>query len=280
MINICVFCNPNYEGEKRSQSVLKGLDVVTQLVILYKSIKKNWKSFEYDFTVFYNKNIKWSEVDSDKLKDLEGIEIIEVDEGDHPSVPHMTRSHCFGHKLKRKGTHRLVLDCDMIAINEPTFDLSCDWQAMYAGDAHQIFLDFIFSKTKFKKINKKIKKNLFIEYNINNKNFNDLFPHFNGGSFLVKEELCENLSLENKKFYKYVPLAPKVAKNLLIQYLRSIYLFNLSTNWRPFQPGFNFNLHSYKNIDKFEKKNIILVHYCGHTVDICRKYFPEYFLQI
>ncbi len=65
MINICTYCNPNYEQKPkwRIGTAPKDIDVVTQLILLYKSIQKNWTNFDYDFYVFYNKNIEWSKSD-------------------------------------------------------------------------------------------------------------------------------------------------------------------------------------------------------------------------
>ena len=64
MINICCYCNPNYSGKKINVlSSPKTIDLVSQFICLYNSIKKNWTNFDYDLTLFYNKNMKWSKYD-------------------------------------------------------------------------------------------------------------------------------------------------------------------------------------------------------------------------
>ena len=45
----------------------------------------------------------------------------------------MLRCNALTYPLPYKSSHRLLLDCDMIALKNPSFDLSKDWQAMYAG---------------------------------------------------------------------------------------------------------------------------------------------------
>lgn len=134
MINICMYCNPNYSETPRVQTSPKIIDVVSQFVFLYNSIKRFWTNFEYRITLFHYKQIVWSDSDWDKVKNLD-IDIISVNEPDHPSVPWQTRIPCFSHKLTKLGTHRLILDCDMIALGEPEFDLTCDWQAMFSLDS-------------------------------------------------------------------------------------------------------------------------------------------------
>ena len=37
----------------------RSYDFVKQFIILFNSIKDNWRNFEYDITLYYNKNIKW-----------------------------------------------------------------------------------------------------------------------------------------------------------------------------------------------------------------------------
>ena len=145
MINICIYCNPNYNKEYNVAgrgSAIKDLDVVSQAIILCNSINTNWNSFEYKITLFYNKNIKWSNEDWIKINKLKFIDIISVNNGDHPDLPWQCRIPCFNYPLKNKGTHRLVLDCDMVAIEEPIFDLNCDWQGMFSLDGilpHKVF---------------------------------------------------------------------------------------------------------------------------------------------
>lgn len=282
MINICIYCNPNYSNVKKIQSVNKCIDLVTQFIILYKSIKQNWTNFEYKINLFYNKNIKWSNYDKYRINKLKDLNIISVDKGDHPLTPWQTRIPCFNYPLKDKGTHRLVLDCDMIALNNPEFDLTCDWQAMYAGNVtiDKYYINFILNKYNYvKKINNNlITKDLFINY-ILNTNINKLFPYFNAGAILLKEDLCNkfiNLWKPSLSMINYKNL-PKNIKHISLQYSLSFSLINISENWKLFKPGFNYLLKVY-DINKFGKNNISLIHYCGKNAGkLILNEFPEYF---
>lgn len=285
MINICVFCNPNYKKNERSQTIVKEIDLVSQFIILYKSIKANWKKLDYDITLFYNKNIEWSTEDKERINKLKDLNLIGVDEGDHPNYPWMTKIPCFNHKLKKIGTHRLILDCDMIALNEPNFDLSCDWQAMFAGSVNKEVLKFLensdYINLKQLNLQNKICDNLFERYMLNITNYKDLFPHFNGGAFLIKENLANKLSIKYKKCYEYTEKTNNNnIKHIGIQYLISLYLYEMSSNWKPFEQGFNYLIKVY-DVNKFGKNNIKLIHYCGiNATDICFKEFPEYFKNL
>lgn len=312
MINICFYCNPKYDNNKRVGTAPKDIDVVTQAIILYNSIKCNWKSFEYDITLFHNKNIKWSDEDWTRITDLQDLNIISVDKGDHPNIPWQTRLPCFSHKLKRKGTHRLVLDCDMIALKEPKFDLTCDWQGMYSIDG---FLPHIIYQTeknknpvvngaskksgkypiypyydnkelngnldqleKIKKFmrkkgielkneidkvdnNKNIQRSyLHTEYHLSNKT--NLYPHFNLGAILLKEELCSTFADQYKYGYQLTEIG--LAPHCALEYVGTYILRNLSNNWKPFEKGFNYlsDLFSEKELLNYYD-NISLIHYPG-----------------
>ena len=281
MINIVVFCNPNYTKKKIINTIKKNIDIVSQFIILYKSIKLNWKHYEYRISLFHNKNIKFNDYDKNRLNECE-IDIYECIP-DNENLPYYCRCACFYEKLKYPGTHRLVLDCDMIALSELTLDLNNDWQAMFAGtiDIEKNYIDYIITKydyyVNYEKYN--IFNNLFLNYNINNKPYEEIFPYFNGGAILIKEELCiKFVNLWKKSLeLSYNKKLPKKIQHIGLQYSMSFALINLSNKWKPFRPGINFLLKSY-DINKFGKKNISLLHYCGiNAGKIAKKEFPEYF---
>lgn len=323
MINICIYCNPVYKNKKNIMNgkggAIKDIDVVSQAIILCNSIKKNWNSFDYDITLFYNKNIKWSDNDWKRINNLEYLNIISVEKGDHPKLPWQTRIPCFTHCLKRKGTHRLVLDCDMVALEEPEFDLSCDWQGMFSISGqlpHKFYKGYpIYKKCngncfienenksilKLNKIKKFLKKNNFnlsesclryeesnlqkchihTEYHNNeNLDYKKLYPHFNFGAILLTEKLC-------KKFGKYYKIAYKVneiglSQHCPIEYVGTYILKTLSDNWKPFKQGFNF-LSPCFTMDRInfllKNKKISLIHYPG-TCDLeTMKFKPFEFIN-
>lgn len=273
MINILTFCNPSYNTIGTTN---RSLSLIKQLYILYNSLKKKWINIDYDFYVVYNKNIKWSEEDSNYIKRFSDINWIAVNEGDVLSHQWITRIPCFTHTLKRQGTHRLILDCDMIALNEPTFDLSCDLQAMYArdstySDAPKEALQYIINHLDLN-INLdcyKTHKNAFVSYNLNPSIFpSNTFPHFNAGMVLLKEELCSKFGEIYKKWSTDYLLKSTVGKyhigntGIFSQYVYSLILVSLSDNFKPLHPGMNFLVKDI-SINKFGRENIGILHYAG-----------------
>ena len=67
MINIVIFCNPNYSQKNIINTVNKSIDIVSQFIFLYKSIKTNWNDFEYRISLFHNKDIMFNKIDMEKL---------------------------------------------------------------------------------------------------------------------------------------------------------------------------------------------------------------------
>jgi hypothetical protein len=188
------------------------------------------------------------------------------------------------HRLKNKGTHRLHLEPDMIALNEPKFDLSVDWQAMYAGLSSLSIFKYINENygynIDYEKYNLTI-RNPYKAYMKNKNEYKNLSPHFNGGAFLVKESLCCKLA-------KSVlgSMSSCIDRNLSnngrhmgCQYGLSFSLVGLSDNWKPFEPGFNYLL-KISNPTSFGVHNIKLVHYCGRGGDRrAKKIFKEEFVH-
>jgi len=281
MINIVIFCNPNYSQKNIINTVNKSIDIVSQFIFLYKSIKTNWNDFEYRISLFHNKDIMFNKIDMEKLNKCD-IDIYTC-KPDNPKLPYYCRCACLDTKLKFKGTHRLVLDCDMIALNNPKFDLECDWQAMYAGSVafNTNFLDYIIKKYnyKFNQNNNFIKKDLYVKYLRNPNHYQKLYPYFNGGAILIKEELCHTFCELWKPSIElsYDMSLPYINRHLGLQYSMSYALLNLSRNWKPFTPGINYLLKVY-DVNKFGKQNISLLHYCGVGAEkLVQKEFPEYF---
>ena len=281
MINIVVFCNPNYSQEQVVNTVRKNIDVVSQFVVLYRSIKRNWTNLEYRISLFHNESITFNENDTKKLDSCD-VDVYAC-APDNPRLPFYCRCACLESNLTRTGTHRLVLDCDMIALNEPTFDLSCDWQAMYGGSVNfdGNVLDYIVKKYNYKFDHKAgyLRRHLFTEYLKDPSAYHRLYPYFNGGAILIKEGLCRRFcelwrpSLE----LSYDPALSRQHQHLGLQYSMSYALTTLSENWKPFRPGVNYLLKVY-DINKFGKANVSLVHYCGAGGgELATKEFPEYF---
>lgn len=276
MINIIINCTPNYKKNNIINTITKEIDIVSQFIVLYHSIKENW-SFKYRISLFHNKKISFDDYDFKRLSKLD-IDIFSIDP-DYEKTPYMLRCNALTHKVKEKGTHRLLLDCDMIAVNEPNFDLSCDWQAMYANSVlSENYLNYINAKYNYNlDLKNKLRGPLFrmfIASGGKNKNF---FPHFNGGAFLIKEELCEKFKQLTVPSYQIAHdnSVPHQVRHIGVQYGASFALAKMSDNWKPFEAGFNYLAKEFE-IDTFGKHNIKLLHYCGiNAYAVARKHFGD-----
>lgn len=262
MINIIVGCTPNYNKKNIINTVKKSIDVVTQFVILYRSIKKNWH-FNYRINLFYNKDMPFNQRDLERLSKLD-IDMFAINP-DYESTPYMLRCNGLTHPLKNQGTHRLLLDCDTIALKNPEFDLSCDWQAMFANSViEKRYYEYINTKFNYNlDLKNKVHGKLFNMY-LKNQNCENFFPHFNGGAFLLKEEVCKKFKEYTTPSYEisHDNRVPPNIRHIGVQYGASFSLMRLSNNWKPFNIGFNF-LAKEADIKKFGKQNISLLHYCG-----------------
>lgn len=279
MINILIPCTPNYKGRNVINTVNKGIDIVTQFIVLYKSIKKNWKTLNYRISLFHNKNYLFNDFDRKRLSELDiDIFAIEPDYGE-PS-PYMVRCNAFIHKLKKRGSHRLFLEPDTIALSEPTFDLLCDWQAMYASSSGDLLeFNYINKKYNFNLDLKKYRRGDLLKTYIEKDDSTDLFPHFNMGAHLIREELCATYSKMMKPCYNLCEdnNLSDHGKHIGVQYAMSLASIKLSNNWKPFERGFNYPLKQL-NAKSFEIDNIKLLHYCGiGGGELAVEHFKEYF---
>jgi hypothetical protein len=276
MINIIVPCTANYTRKNIINTINKNIDIVTQFVILCNSITENW-SFDYRISLFHNRNIPFNKDDLSRLSKLD-IDIYAV-EPDYENSPYMLRCNALTHKVKNKGTHRLLLDCDTIALKEPNFNLSCDWQAMYANS--------VIGSQYYNHINSKYGYNLDLSGKKIGKLFNmyldgvecdNFFPHFNGGAFLMKEELCESFKRYTCPSYQisYETNMPYMIRHIGVQYGASFALMKCSNNWKPFDAGFNYLAKEY-DINKFGKDKITLLHYCGTGgYNVAHRHFDKF----
>ena len=262
MINIIIPCTPNYQKRKIINTVGKKIDMVSQFILLYNSIKKNW-NFDYRVNLFHNRSIDFNLMDKKRLSDLD-IDIYGVDP-DTSCNPYMVRCNGLTHELKNKSTHRLLLDCDTIALSEPSFNLKVDWQAMFANS--------VIDKKFYENINKKYGYNLNLKNKVQGRlfqkymkgeDFKDFFPHFNAGAILIKEELSAEFKRYTNPSYEIVKdkSAPHYVRHIGVQYGASFALMKISDNWQPFDRGFNYLIKEY-DLNDFGKENIQLLHYCG-----------------
>ena len=107
--------------------------------------------------------------------------------------------------------------------------------------------------------------------------YQDFFPHFNGGAFLIREGLCQKFKEYTTPSYaiSHDTSVPIEVRHIGVQYGASFALMKISDNWKPFNPGFNYIIKA-ADIERFGKNNIKLLHYCGAgAYSLCRRYFGE-----
>lgn len=278
-LNIIILFSPNYNNEKHLGSVIKSINLMDQFILFYKSIKKQLHSVKYDISIVHWKD--FNKEDLDKLKEMD-VNLIKTNSTDINECS-LER---YNVKTRIKGTHRLIAETDMILLNDPKFNWNVDFQKMYDNVAKvypypimkKIFNVFNI-KNKYIK-NYHINNNLFISYNVKKIHKNKLFPHFNNGLTLIKEEF-------STKFYNKVISLERIKKrnnlfhskyhHFFEQVLYGLVILELTDNWEPFEPGINYILKVW-DVEKFEKKNISLLHYCGcGSGELVKQKFPEYF---
>lgn len=287
-LNILIFYSPNYNIKFKNKIIFNGvtyknLSLKQQFTSLYYSIKNNIKNINYAISIVHSTD--FNDNDYNYLQQFD-VDLIKTE-----PPPFFEDWRCgqkrFIVETKIKGTHRLLVELDFLFIKEPIFNWDVDFQAGYAG---KIF----FNKTDIDKVCDYIKinkfdksyftyKNLFIDYNVRNIDYNKLLPHFNNGLILIKETfaitvynyfLAHNIfNLRNVDFIKN----NKMLSHYIFQLVTSFILYNLSSNWQPFIKGINYVIKAY-DVEKFNTNNIIVLHYAGIGGDIiAQKYFPNLF---
>ena len=228
---------------------------------------------EYQFS--YNKSYPFDGNDFRRLEQLP-IDIYDLSP-DWPDLPYMLRCNALTYPLPYKSSHRLLLDCDMIALKNPSFDLSKDWQAMYAGSVLPAkYYEYINKSYGYNlALNDTFQGPLFLEY-MAGKPFSNFFPHFNGGAFLIKEEFCAAFKSLTTPSYaiSFDESVPLLVRHIGVQYGASFALCKMSRDWAPFEPGFNFLIGS-MNPKDFGIPKISLIHYCGsRSFDLINQISP------
>ena len=278
-LNIIILYSPNYDNKYVSGTVIKTIPLMEQFITFYKSIKINLLNIKYDISI-----VHWNDFNEDDLNKLNSMDInlIKFD-CDKIGPACLAR---YNVKTRYIGTHRLIAETDMLLLKQPNFNWNVDFQKMYADSCNILPLNEMERIYKIFNIKNKYIKNynkyqdLFVSYNIKKINKKNLFPHFNNGLTLVKEDF-------SKKFYKkmmYIDYEThrnlyfdKKYHHIFGQMVIGLVKLELTDNWEPFESGINYLIKSY-DIEKFGKDNITLLHYCGTGGgELVKKYFPEYF---
>jgi hypothetical protein len=281
-INIVIDCNFKKSFHQKKYSTLE------QVLILVRSIKKNWK-FSYTINLLYNSAI--DNETHDKLKSLD-IELYNVPVIFSTRRFELSRSLAYKLDLNVQGTHRLVLDCDMVAVNDisSTLDdlLEYDISAMYefgtntsnTQEEYDACVKYICDTMKYNKPRKQFcisERCYATDYHLTNIELD--CPLFNPIS-LIKEDLSKNFGNCYEKLWTELFKENNFANSAhLLQLGMSIAMQHISQNMGVFIGGMNMlpNLLAYDKFKNFE--NVYLLHCCNRTYDhienLCDTYLNE-----
>lgn len=260
-VNIMVIIN-----EIPSRKMYKGrkLSYLDQFVVLYYSIKKNWK-FPNKINLCHSQDFskEWLDV----LMQLD-IDIIRLS-ADEDDNQYYVRPYCYLHKMK--GTHKLILDCDMVALENPTFDLKYDAMGSYGGyyyNKWRELCNYLGCKYPEYPIRYKSPKNnkyhalMQDHYHLIDDD-TKYFPFFNNGAIMIKEKMSYKVGavwkgfrkkMDNKYFCPNMLTGGEMTIGLAINHV--------TDNWGPLPRGFNLRVSAVaRNLLRQYKGPISLLHY-------------------
>ena len=290
-VNIMVICNPNYNNKGKIGAVKKKynnkkLSYVEQFIVFYHSIKKNW-TLPYRINLLHSLN--FSKKDRKILNSLD-INLIKV-RPDDPNFKHICRWRCYVVPLKKPGTHRLLLDIDMIALKDPVFNYNLDIQVS-VGETIRFkkpMIDFVCKKYGYEIPKGKLQGCPFREYYLENKK--DMFPYLNNGAVLIKNSFIKKFAphfkatvklfkKEEWKTWKNYKNITRFHRHFSRQILLGIIVVNLTKKWDYFPKGFNY-LGKVLSLNKFDINQVTLYHYLGtNGQKEALKYFKQYFFVL
>lgn len=282
------FSDNNYVKGTTNGGIKSEFSYLTQLFMLYFSIKDNWK-FNYDFYAVYKNKLKdktlkiFKQFPDIKLKQVQSdFNVLKIE----------------AYKLDIDCHYKLLLDCDTIALKEPNFNFNYDAQCMYGDFNYQFInnslpneLNYLLNrleKYEEHKINKINNNNLWNNKNENlirqfyeNKELKKFFPVFNGGAVLIKNNLGKDLGniLNNYRYF---------TKNENTQNILGIALnYITNNNWFPFEKGFNYPINEKNSnynfmLKQIEKYEPILLHYINISKNnkLYNKYIKKYYSKV
>ena len=283
---INIFINGNSMSDKELLALDRGyvakryngklLTNIDQTEILVNSIQQSW-SFPNRIHFIHSYPLK--EADRIRLSKY-GIHILHrPSNSKHKGLAFATRDVSYLEPDER-GTHRLILDSDMIALREPKFNFDYDVQAIPGKS--------MFDVTQWKKIcgyagcelpdrpvNREIKGHCMYTRYMRGAT-KDFFPYFNHGAILVKEELADTIGRYfiqyRDKLYNKIPhYHGQVAIGLAIH--------SATKNWGVFDRGFNV-LSTMEEVAPFELNKITLYHYLGKRGGKRLKRYERFFKGI
>ena len=280
----------NWDGQNKIKMFGgEHLDFVTQFIVLYESIKENWK---FPYTIYLCHSLPLS--DETRFR-LEGLDIVirKISSPDSKKFPYLIRTMSWA--MKTYGTHKLYLDTDMIALKNPKFDLTKDFLVMPCNS--NIMVDKggeLISKYSREILKHPVKKwnfgtNILTrlwtgELKPNDYKDKKFMPHVNGGAILMKNRYSELLAKTWWDIFSALEWRMNDYRPLL--YADGLAITKLTDNWGIFELGFNYfdnkdNKEPWSLPSKYYKdykKNISLYHYV--TDHSLTKRFPSIFKKM
>ena len=247
--------NRGYVVKRFENKILSSID---QTIILVNSIQQNWK---FPHKIYFMHSYPLYPFDQKRLQKL-GITVLHrPSNSKFPGLAFANR--CAAYLEPMEGTHRLVLDSDMLALREPVFDFSYDvlatpgksmWNASQWDDICKI----VGTNLPSHKIKKESKENsAYSDYYRGESKY--IFPYFNHGAILSKVELGEAIGT---KFIKYRDLlAPKIP-HYHGQIAIGLAIKDTTSNWGILPKGFNYLATMEENV-RYPVDQISLFHYLG-----------------
>lgn len=290
-LNIIVVVNPNYDNLDRLLSRKKKFNIVEQFIILYNSVKENFKSIKYKINIFHS--IDYNDHDSNLLSSLD-IDIYKVDPdiSNIPKLNHSIRCQTYNTKLKNSSKYRFMIDCDCYFIRDPSNELKywiekdIDFISAY-GNNNYLANNQDNGEKIVKYLCKRfdieypeplyIDKNISLEYVQNDKDYR--YPHFCAFR-LIKDEVAIKIPIKLRST-RYLAIEEnckeiisdkKTPNNDILQFLGPQYCFGLilnelTKNWDIFSKSFIIGVGS----NKIKMDNTCIIHNIYNS-----DYFKEY----
>ena len=189
-----------------------------------------------------------------KLENLD-VSIVNIQSPDPQNYPYLIRSNSW--KLQTKGSHKLYLDIDMLALKNPSFDLGKDFLVMPCNSNEYYQIGELREKEALLNMCNTIFKPPTGVWNVRENILNDLWtgklsyeqyitgnflPHFNGGSILMKNDLSS--SFADNWWSNFISMINWCNEGLQAQapllFADGLTILKMSQNWSLFEIGFNY----------------------------------------
>jgi len=259
----------------------KSISPLDQLKAFCLSVHRNWKdSFDYRITVCHT--IPYTNKERKIIEDLD-VDILKVAPSHSSLCPHICRSSMFQVELRHTGTHRFIMDIDMLVLDKfPPIDWEIDFHAAFGNTFFPqmpFMIAAICERLSIPIPDKSTFKNLMEKY-YRGEDWKDFFPYFNGGMIIVKEVISSSLGdmFQNAMGLLDINMWPKHQKphlHYLGQLVVGLVGTHLAKSWTPLPKGVNFCALIEKD---FPKQKQYVYHYAGSKEYFVKKRFPDYFL--